>query len=83
MASEKIDNITARYSILQSLSMNDMEDSLDRNIHCTQAMWAQIAHAMSRLEEKPTSQAEPNNQAARLQVLDQQLAEIMEEEMAH
>ena len=54
MASKEIDNIRARYSVPQSPSMSDLEDSLDRNIHCTQVMWAQIAHAMSRLEEEPT-----------------------------
>ena len=82
MASEEIDNIMARYSVLQSLSRSDLEDSLDRNIHQTQAMWAQIAHAMSRLEE-PTSQAEPTNQAAQLQQQKQQLAKMLEEEMTH
>ena len=83
MASEEIDTIRARYSILHSLSMSDLEDSLDQNIHHTQAMQAQIAHTMSRLEEEPTSKAKPNDQAARLQLQDQQLAEIMEEEVAH
>ena len=82
MASEEIDNITARYSVLQSLSMSDLEDSLDRNIHHTQVMQAQLAHGMRRLEEEPASRADPNDQAAQLQVQDQQLAEIMEEEMA-
>ena len=83
MASEEIDNIRARYSMLHSLSTSDLEDSLDQNIHHTQAMWAQIAHAMSRIEEEPTSQVEPNNQTAQLQEQEKQLAEIMEEEMAH
>ena len=55
MASEDIDNITARYSMLHSLSISDMEDSLAQNIHCTQAMWAQIAHAMSRLDDEPAT----------------------------
>ena len=55
MASEQIDNIRARYSVLHSLSVSNLEDSLDQNICHTQAMWAQIAHAMSRLEEEPTS----------------------------
>ena len=67
MASEEIDNITVRYSILHSLSASDLGDSLDRNICHTQTMWAQIAHAMSRLEDEPTSQAEPNDQSAQLQ----------------
>ena len=65
------------------LSMSDLEDSLDQNICQTQAMWAQIAHAMSRLEEEPPVQAEPDDQAAQLQQQDQQLAQIMEEEMTH
>ena len=46
-------------------------------------MQAQIAHAMSRLQEEPTSRAEPNDQSAQLQEQKRQLAEIMEEEMAH
>ena len=79
MASEEIDNITARYSVLQSLSASD----LDRNIQHTQAMQAQIAHAMSRLEEEPTLQAEPDDQAVQLQQQDQHLAKILEEEMTH
>ena len=66
MASEEINNIMARYSVLQSLSTSDLKDSLVRNIHCTQAMWAQITHVMSRLEEEPTLQAEPDDQAAQL-----------------
>ena len=80
---EEIDNIRARYSILRSLSMSDLEDSLDQNICCTQAMQAQIAHAMSRLEEEPASRAEPNDQSAELQEQERQLAKLMEEEMAH
>ena len=83
MASEEIDNIRARYSILHSLSASDLEDSLDQNICHTQAMWAQIGHAMSRLEEETTSQAEPNYQSAQLQEQERQLAKIMEEDMAH
>ena len=61
MAYEEVDNIMARYSVLQSLSTSNLEDSLDRNIQWTQAMQAQIAHAMSRLEEQPKAQAEPDN----------------------
>ena len=45
-------------------------------------MQAQIAHAMSRLGEEPTLQAEPNDQATQLQQ-QKQLAEILEEEMTH
>ena len=48
MASEDIDNITVRYSMLHSLSASNLGDSLDQNICHTQAMQAQIAHAMSR-----------------------------------
>ena len=66
MATEEIDNITARYSVFQSLSASDLEDSLDQNICWTQTMQAQIAHAMSRWEEKPTLHAEPDDQAAQL-----------------
>ena len=40
MPSEKIDEITARYSVLHSLSTSDLEDSLEQNIYHTQAMWA-------------------------------------------
>ena len=82
MASEEIDEITARYSVLQSLSASDLQGSLECNIHCTQEMWAQIVAEMSKLQE-PTQQADQMNQAASLQERDQQLAEIMEEEMAH
>ena len=81
MASEEINNITVRYSMLHSLSTSDLEDSLYQNICHTQAMQAQIAQAMSRLEEERASQAEPNNQTAQLQQ-DRQLAKIMEE-MTH
>ena len=42
MASEKIDEITVKYSVFQSLSASDLNDSLEHNICCTQAMWAQI-----------------------------------------
>ena len=83
MVSEEIDNITVRYSVLQSLSVSDLKDSLDRNIHHTQATWAQIAQVMSRLEEEPALQAEPYDQAAQLQQQDQPLAEILEEEVTH
>ena len=32
MAADEIDNIAVRFSVLQSLSASDLEDSLDRNI---------------------------------------------------
>ena len=83
MAPEEIDNIMARYSVLQWLSAGDLEDSLDRNICHTQAMWAHIAHVMSRLEEEPTLWAEADDQAAQLWQQDQQLAKILEEEVTH
>ena len=82
MATEEVDNITTRLSVLQSLSISDLEDSLDRNICQTQAMQAQIANAMSQIEEEPAVRAEPDEQAAQL-IQDQQLAEILEEEMTH
>ena len=82
MAAKEIDDITVRFSVLQSISTSNLEDSLDRNICQTQAMWAQIANAMSRIEE-PTVRAEPNDQAAQLLQQDQQLTEILEEEMTH
>ena len=63
--------------------MSNLEDSLDRNIHQTQAMWTQITHVMSRLEEEPMSQAEPNDQAAQLKEQERQLAEFKEDEMTH
>ena len=81
MAADEIGNITASFSALQSLSMSDLEDSLDKNIHQTQAMQAQIANAMSQIEEEPAARAEPDSQAAHLIHQDQQLAEILEEEM--
>ena len=64
MASEEIDNITVRYSVL---SASNLEDSLDQHIYHTQAMWAQIVHVISRLEEEPTLWAELDDQAAQLQ----------------
>ena len=54
MASEKIDEITARYSVLQSLSTSDLEDSLEHNICHTHAMQAPIMAKMSKLQEEPT-----------------------------
>ena len=83
MAAEEVDNITVRFSMLQSLSASDLEDSLDGNIHQTQAMWAQIANAMSWIEEQPTLRAEPDDQPAQLVQPDQQLAKILEKEMTH
>ena len=47
MAADEIDNISVRFSVLQFLSVSDLEDSLDRNIHRTQVMGAQVADAMS------------------------------------
>ena len=82
MAAEEVDNIMARLSVLQSLSASNLEDSLDRNICWTQAMWAQIANAMSQIEEEPAVRAEPDDLAAQL-IQDQQLAKILEEEMTH
>ena len=63
--------------MLQSLSASDLEDSLEQNICHTQAVWAQIAHEMSKLQEDPTQQAELEDQTANLQAQDQQLAEIV------
>ena len=84
MASEKIDETTARHRMLESLSASDLEDSLERNIHHTLAMWVQIAHEM--IQEDPTQQAMLLDQVANLEDLqaeDQQLAKIIEEEMTH
>ena len=86
MASEKMDEIIARHSMLQSLSMSDLEDSLEWNICCTQAMQAQIANEMSKIQEEPPQQPKIEQQAANLhdlQAQDQQLVGIMEEEMTH
>ena len=83
MAAEEVDNIVVRFSVLQSLSVSNLEDSLDRNICQTQAMWAQIANVMSQIEEEPTVRAEPDEQAAQLIQQNQQLAKILEEEMTH
>ena len=41
-------------------------------------MWVRKVLEMSKLQEEPTQQSEPVNQAAFLQAQDQQLAEIME-----
>ena len=83
MGAERIDDISARYSMLQSLSMGDLEDSLEHDISCNQAMQAQIAVEISKLQEEPIQQAKQIDQAANLQAKDQQVAEIMEEEMTH
>ena len=86
MVSEKIDEIIARHSMLQSLSNSDLEDSLERNICHAQAMQAQVSHEMSKIQEEPAPQAILEQKAANLQdlqVQEQQLAEIMEEEMTH
>ena len=55
MASEKMDEIIARHSILQSLSPSDLEDSLERNICHTQAMQLQIAHEMSKIQQETST----------------------------
>ena len=47
--------------------MSDLEDSLEHNIHLTQAMWDHIAAEMSKLQEGPTQQAKQADQAASLQ----------------
>ena len=83
MTSEKINEIPARYSLFQSLSVSDLEDSPEQNICHTQAMQAKIAKEMSKLQEKAAQKAHQTNQVASLQDRDQQLAEIMEEEMTH
>ena len=83
MAAEEVNSIMARFSVLQSLSASNLEDSLDRNICQTQAMWAQIANAINQIEEEPAVRAEPDKQAAQLIQQDQQLAKILEEEMTH
>ena len=57
MASKKVDGIIAGHSVFQSLSTSDLEDSLERNICHTQAMWVQIAHEMSKTQEEPEPQA--------------------------
>ena len=82
IASEKIGEITAKYSMLLSLSVSNMEDSLEQNIHHIQAMQATIAAEMCKLHEDPV-QADQTSQVTSLQEKDQQLAEIMEEEMTH
>ena len=53
--------------MLQFLSVSDLEDSVEHNMCHTQAMWAQIAAKISKLQEKPTQA----DQAAGLQVKDQ------------
>ena len=80
---EKIDKVTARYSVHQSLSVSDMEDSLECNICHIQVMQVQIVAKMRMLQEEPTQQADQTNQLPSLQEKDQQFAEIMEEEMIH
>ena len=57
MAAGRIDDITTRYSVLQSLSRSDLEYSMEHNIHHTQAMQAQITAEMNKLQES-TQQAE-------------------------
>ena len=69
--------------MLQSLFTSDLEDSLEHNICHTQAMQAQRAVEMSKLQEEPAQQVEQVEQGANLQAQDQQVAEVMEEEMTH
>ena len=83
MASEKRDEINALYSMLQSLSTSDLEESLKHHICCTQATLAQISDEISKLQEEPAQQANQADQVANLQEKDQQLAEVMEKEMTH
>ena len=83
MDSQHIDEVMAQYIMLQSPSASNTEDSLEWNIHHTQAMWVQIAAEMSKLQEKPIQQANQTNQVVSLQEKDQQFTEIMEEEIAH
>ena len=83
MASEHMDEITTGYSAFKSLFARNLEDSLEQNICHTQAVWAQISTEMSRLQEEPTQQATQTNQVPSLQDNDQELAEIIEEKMAH
>ena len=83
MASECIDEITARYSALQSLYVSNLEDNLEWNICHAQTMWVQIATEMSKLQEKPMQQANQTDQVDNLQMKDQELAETIEEEMTH
>ena len=77
MNSEKIDEIIARHSMLQSLSASDLEDSWRE----TSAV-PRLCGCKSKIQEEPTQQARIEQQVASLdlQVQDQQLAEIMEEE---
>ena len=63
--------------------MSHLEDSLEHNICCTQAMWAQIVAEICKLQEELTLQANKADQVTSLQAKDEQLAELMEEEMTH
>ena len=69
MASEKIDQIIARHSMLQSLSMSHLEDSLERNICHTQAMQAKITHVMNKICKEPTEQTMLVDQVANVEDL--------------
>ena len=53
MASKKIEEITTRYSMLQSLSVSDLEDSLQQHI-C-------YIHAMQALQTEQNQQAGGTN----------------------
>ena len=83
MALESIDEIIPHYSMPWSLSVSDLEDSLEQNICHTQAMQAKIAAEMCKLHEDPVQQADQTSQVTSLWEKDQKLAEIMEEEMTH
>ena len=54
MASGWIDEISARYSILHSLSVSELEDSLEWNKCYAKVMQAQTAEQLSNLQKEPT-----------------------------
>ena len=80
MTSKWAAEIGARYSVTQSLSASDLEDSLRWNKCHTQAMQVQAGKQLSKLQEKPAQQYSHTGQATSLQTKDQELTEIMEED---
>ena len=83
MASEYVDKITTRYSVLPSQFVSNLEDFLEWNILYTQSLQVQIAAEMSKLQKEPAQLANQIDLVVSLHVKDQELAEIIDEEMTH
>ena len=67
MVPDRVDEITAWYSALQSLSASDHESSMEQKIHHTQVMSGQIVGQLNKLQEQLEQQPAQANKAASLQ----------------